>query len=128
MTDQELTPEVAAAFFGKPSEPTAAPTEAPEQPIVELDNDQTELARRYSLTAEDAKRIRGDTWAERCEDAERLVGLAGEQSIRDRARAHLRAMQEGNPNVGELAAFATVDAREALIGSLHPPSKDKGND
>ena len=65
-----------------------------EQPTVELDDDHAELARRYSLSAEDAKRIRGNTWAERCEDAERLVGLTGERSIRDRARAHLRALQE----------------------------------
>ena len=48
--------------------------------------------------------------------------MAGEQSIRERARRHLRALQQDNPNRGELAALSQ-DTREwssRLLESMHP--------
>jgi hypothetical protein len=88
----------------------------------ELDDEQAELARRYGLSSEDVKRVRGESWAERCDDAERLANLAEPQSIRERARRHLQAMQDNNPNVGELAALAQgkVEQSRRLLEALHP--------
>jgi ketosteroid isomerase-like protein len=41
-----------------------------------LSADELELATRYGLSAENVKRVRGETWAEKCEDAKRLAELA----------------------------------------------------
>lgn len=96
-----------------------------DEPNTELDGEQAELVRRCGLSATDAQQIRGDTWAEKCDDAQRLAGLAEPQSIRERARRHLQAMQD-SPNQGELAALAMLDHKHEqdaeLVRRLHPPS------
>jgi hypothetical protein len=61
-----------------------------------LSADQLELATRYGLSAEDVKRVRGETWAEKCEDAERLAALA-----------------KPGVNEGELAALAAYGQKQA---------------
>ena len=64
--------------------------------------------------------MRGDTWAEKCEDAERLAGVAEPQSVRDRARRHLDAMQD-NPNEAVLGLLQPkAERHRALIEATHP--------
>jgi hypothetical protein len=73
------------------------------------------------LSDEDVQRVRGESWAEKCEDATRLANLAEPQSNRERARRHLEAMQD-NPNVGELLALSQDKWAESrrFLESIHP--------
>lgn len=129
MTEQELTPENVGELLGLASatEPDTATddtatdstdTTTEAKPEAKLDADQGELARRYGLSPEDVQRVRGETWGERCEDAERLAGLVGEPTIRDRARRHLSEMTAEqillNPSQSKL------ERDEALVRMLHP--------
>jgi len=117
MSEPELTADVARQLFGrkelpepdsqtdstsasKPAEPaTPAEAQTPATPTEpELSADQLELATRYGLSAQDAKRVRGEIWTEKCEDAERLAALA-----------------KPGVNEGEIAALA---ARQALGAAL----------
>jgi hypothetical protein len=95
MTESELTADVARQLFGRKdlnepvSEGQAEPSKpaeyseaavsiepAPPEPAPpKLSADELELASRYGLSAQDVKRVRGETWAEKCEDAERLAAL-----------------------------------------------------
>jgi hypothetical protein len=113
--EPELTADVARQLFGRKTLPTPAPegqTEpskpaestkppastgpAPPEPTPpKLTADQLELATRYGLSAQDAKRVRGDSWAEKCEDAERLAELA-----------------KPGINEGELAALAAYGQKQ----------------
>jgi hypothetical protein len=64
---------------------------------LELDDDQRELANRYDLPPLLVTRVRGETWPEKCEDAEKLaklvhpepppVSFEGGPDSRHRARA-----------------------------------------
>ena len=94
--EPELTADVARQLFGrktlptpepegqtepsKPaqsSEPAGSPEPAPPEPTPpKLTADQLELCRRYGLSAETVKRVRGEDWGEKCQDAERLAELA----------------------------------------------------
>ena len=124
---------IAAAPFGGTTD--AEPTEQKEEQGTnpgEPNADEAELARRYSLSTEDVQRVRGESWAERCADAERLAQLSDSQSIRDRARRHLQAMQD-KPNKGELAALtghaerkAQATARLIGVGSEEPEKDEEG--
>jgi hypothetical protein len=97
-----------------------------DEKATELNDEQAELARRYGLSAEDVKRVRGETWAEKCADAERLSNLAEPQSIRERARRHLQAMQDANPNVGEVLALSQdkQEAARRLVEAVHPDESE----
>ncbi len=129
----EQARNIAAALFGGTTD--TEPTEPKDEQGAksgELDTDQAELARRYSLSTEDVQHVRGESWAERCADAERLAQLSNSQSIRDRARRHLQAMQD-NPNKGELAALtghaerkAQATARLMGVGSEEPAEDEEG--
>ncbi len=55
-----------------------------------MNDEQAELARRYALSADELKRVHGETWSEKCADAERLAELREPQSIRERALRHLQ--------------------------------------
>jgi hypothetical protein len=112
MSDEEveLTAEAARQLFAPKALPTpepdgqsepSKPAESSEPTSTEpgppkLSADQLELATRYGLSAETVKRVRGDTWAEKCEDAERLAALA-------RPRV----------NEGEIAALAAYGQKQA---------------
>ena len=105
--EPELTADVARQLFTpkplpapEPSEPaesseSEASTE-PGPPEPKLTADQLELATRYGLSAETVKRVRGDTWAETCEDAERLAALA-----------------KPRVNEGEIAALAAYGQKQS---------------
>ena len=79
----------------------------------ELTDDQLELADRYGLTAQEVRRVRGRTWAERCSDAERLAAIVKQQ-----------------PNRGEIAALEahTKNQHQALIELLHPGKPRTGEE
>jgi hypothetical protein len=90
MSDEpELTAEVARQLFGRkdpnktepesqsePTEPTEPASSTKPAQIEKLSADELELCRRYGLTPETVKRVRGEDWSERCADAERLAALA----------------------------------------------------
>ena len=90
MKDGEV--DIAAALFGggtsddepakdEPAEDEESTGEQAEDEAIELTDEQAELQRRYGLSDEGALRVRGDTWAERCEDAERLAETVEAQSL-----------------------------------------------
>ena len=74
----------------------------------ELTDDQRELAVRYGLSLQEVKRVRGRTWAERCQDAERLAAIVRQQ-----------------PNRGELAALSIGKGHHQAILDLFHPTDDK---
>jgi hypothetical protein len=82
----------------KPADPATPAEEAPATPTdpapPKLSAEQLELATRYGLSAEDVKRVHGETWAEKCEDAERLAALAKPEI-----------------NAGEIAALAAYEQK-----------------
>jgi hypothetical protein len=116
MSDEvELTPELARKMFARknlpqpepdsqaePSEPAESSEPGSSDPAPpdltppQLSANQLELCRRYGLTAEDVKRVRGATWAEKCEDAARLAELA-----------------RPGVNEGELAALAAYGRKQS---------------
>jgi hypothetical protein len=123
MNEPELTPEIARSLFGGKPEPESEQPETAAEAVAsttaeqieaepELTADQLELADRYGLTAQEVRRVRGRSWAERCEDAERLAAIVKQQ-----------------PNRGEIAALAAhkKNQHQALIELLHP-SKPKGDE
>jgi hypothetical protein len=89
--------------------PSAASPGASEEPV-ELDDEQLELVARYHLPPELVTRVRGGSWAERCEDAKRLAKLVREEPSEDQGRQRLReqlgtaleAKAEANRTLGEM--------------------------
>jgi hypothetical protein len=130
MSDEpELTPEIARSLFRRPEPEAASAPERPEHTepetpaapaapreqqaeTTDLTEDQVELATRYGLLPQEVRRVRGQTWAEKCADAERLAAIVKAQ-----------------PNRGEIAALAAhkKNQHQALIELLHP-SKPKGDE
>jgi|SRR5829696_3760860 len=106
-------------------EQAAEPTPDP------LTDEQAELQRRYSLTDEDARRVRGETWAELNEDAERLSRLSEPTSIRERTKRNLQELWKGNPNATELSLLlADGDKRNRdaeLVRLFHPEPREEDN-
>lgn len=82
-------------------------------PEPELTDDQLELASRYNLSTEEVKRVRGKTWAEKCEDAQRLA-----------------AIPEARPNRGEIAALEAnkYEQHQRIVDLFHPPAKSEGGE
>src|SRR5262245_49115393 len=107
MNEPEVTPEIARSLFdgrnqvpapGQPEQPGPGPEGERTQTVgeaehvedeSELSADQIELANRYGLSAPEVRRVRGRSWTEKCEDAERLAAIVSKQ-----------------PNRGEIAALA----------------------
>ena len=123
MTEPELNAEIARKMFGlaKPErtdEPTAAGEQPPAagEPAVELTDDERELARRYGLSPQDVKRVRGETWAERCQDAARLA------SPEPRPTPEEPRSPTDDLNTNVLGLFAAKAERDrALVELIHPP-------
>ena len=88
----------------------------------ELSEEQRELQARYALSDEQVQRVRGASWGERCEDAERLVQLENPpETLRERTLAHL-----------ERRLLAEKPEYRALIEAVHPtpdpePSENAGD-
>jgi hypothetical protein len=105
MSEPELTPEAAAAMFGRKPEGSDDGPSSDDQTPVELNEDEAELARRYSLSPDDVKRVRGETWAERDQDAARLAA-----TIEHKPERESEAAQEHPEDGGIQAALAGADA------------------
>ena len=114
-SEPELTPEIARSLFAakklpqpeaegqaEPNQPTESSEQVstepapPETTAPKLSVDKLELVARYGLSAENVKRVRGKTWAEKCEDAERLAALA-----------------KPRVNEGEIAALAAYEQMQS---------------
>lgn len=82
--------------------------------------DRVEIAKRFGLPEQLAERLEGASAEEVEADAQALAKAMsiGPQSIRERARRHLAEMFDGNPNTGELLAFALRDENKAQLGRL----------
>lgn len=113
--ETELTPQNAGELlFGRPNpesegEQTTVAEEAAAaaqqgEADSELTADQLELADRYGLTAQEVRRVRGKTWDEKCQDAQRSAEVVKQQ-----------------PNRGEIAALSAHKTKQnrALVELLH---------
>jgi hypothetical protein len=109
-------------FSKQQEEPVDTGEEPPQRnestsPDVELDEEQRELAGRYGLPPQLVTRVRGETWAAKCEDAKRLAKLVREKPLsaaEEQGQERLR-QQFGTANE------AKDEANRAFVEMLHPP-------